>query len=381
METSSRSYSNNSSRKGKSSGRSRSRSRDRNNRRARSRSNGSNRERAGRRNSNTSFDSSASSETDDTDHDDYDDRSLSSSFSRLGRNRGREPSPPNIQDPTPDHLRVETDTDDLSNAPDFSLITFEPKPTTNVSTSQNNVLARGSSNNVVTGQPVSVDRLAGAMAAGAESTNADSLVSAATGVSFGKSCLVIPKLSLRRGKNQRVQVADVASVGGYSDTLVSLNSNLAAGVWQSKPGGRITGRELHETAKSFLNDGDYEQALHLFEVILKAQQDRFGGVKHSSVGAALHNVGVVRLRMAEYEVAEEVLLQALAVRRSVLGNEHLDLAVSDSAGFRSMYALLLLSMIVFLTHLNTILPFNRLHWQNLAQQDLRWESLMKGWEI
>lgn len=126
-----------------------------------------------------------------------------------------------------------------------------------------------------------------------------------------KSCFAVPKILQRR---QRVMVADVASVGNASDTLVPAEN------------GRITGRELHETAKAFLNDGDYEQALTMFEAILQAQMDRFGE-EHSSVGAALHNVGVVRLRMGEHLVAEEVFARAVAIRRSVLGPEDLDLSV------------------------------------------------------
>jgi tetratricopeptide (TPR) repeat protein len=110
-------------------------------------------------------------------------------------------------------------------------------------------------------------------------------------------------------------VADVASVGNASDTLVSAEN------------GRITGRELHERAKAFLNDGEYEQALSMFEAILKAQIDRFGE-EHSSVGAALHNVGVARLRMGEHLIAEEVLNRAVSIRRFVLGPDDLDLSVS-----------------------------------------------------
>mmetsp|Transcript_9112 Transcript_9112/g.23063 ORF Transcript_9112/g.23063 Transcript_9112/m.23063 type:complete len:813 (-) Transcript_9112:202-2640(-) len=323
--------------------RSRSKSRDRNkNSRSRSRSNSTTRSRGSsgggrRRNSitsnssnNTSFDSSSASETDDTDQEDENRSFSSSSFVRRGRNRkargGNEPSTPSIQDPTPDRLRVETDTDDLSNAPDFSLLTFEPQSVN--PGAGGNAAAAISNGNLVSGQPLPMDHPLSSLPAPAVGNNTDSTTpQAVTGISSGRSCLAVPKI-LRRGKNQRVQVADVASVGGYSDTLVSINSNLASGVWQNKPGGRITGRELHETAKAFLNDGDYEQALHLFETILKAQRDRFGGVEHSSVGAALHNVGVVRLRMGEYEVAEDVLLQALEVRQSVLGKDHLDLAAT-----------------------------------------------------
>jgi hypothetical protein len=137
-------------------------------------------------------------------------------------------------------------------------------------------------------------------------------VAAAVG---NKTCLAVPKILQRR---QRVMVADVASVGNASDTLVPAEN------------GRITGRELHETAKAFLNDGDYEQALSMFEAILQAQMDRFGE-EHSSVGAALHNVGVARLRMGEHLIAEDVLVRAVSIRRAVLGPDDLDLSVSKRA--------------------------------------------------
>jgi len=134
-----------------------------------------------------------------------------------------------------------------------------------------------------------------------------------------KSCLSIPKV-LRR---QRVMVTDVASVGNASDTLVSfVETNNGNGR------GRITGRELHETAKAAMNDGDYYEALQMFEAILRAQVDRFGSDEHSSVGAALHNVGVVRLRIGEPLKAEEAFLRALTIRRNVLESDHLDLAAT-----------------------------------------------------
>ena len=127
-----------------------------------------------------------------------------------------------------------------------------------------------------------------------------------------KSCLP----SFRR---QKVMSADVASVGNASDTLVMMGDL----------GGKISGRELHEKAKAVLNAGNYGQAIVMFEAIEKAQMDRFGHV-HPSVGAATHNVAVVRLRMGQADVAEELFEQAVAIRRKVLGDEHLDLAVSGT---------------------------------------------------
>lgn len=109
--------------------------------------------------------------------------------------------------------------------------------------------------------------------------------------------------------------ADVASVSNASDTAVPIK------------GQRISGRELHETAKTVLNNGDLEQAVVMFEAIQKAQTDRFGEF-HPSVGAAMHNVGVVRLRMGQHESAEDLLSRAVEIRRAVLTEDHLDLAVS-----------------------------------------------------
>lgn len=121
-------------------------------------------------------------------------------------------------------------------------------------------------------------------------------------------------------------VADVASVGNASDTLVSFVERKSG-----KGRERITGRELHEAAKAAMNEGDYEEAQVMFEAILQAQLARFGSEEHSSVGAALHNVGVVRLRIGDPLKAEEAFLRALSIRHNVLETDDLDLAVSKQA--------------------------------------------------
>ena len=77
---------------------------------------------------------------------------------------------------------------------------------------------------------------------------------------------------------RKVASTDVASVGNASDTSVSI------------PDGRESGRNLHEAAKLALNAGNFHGALTLFESILSAQILRFGPC-HSSVAAAMHNVG------------------------------------------------------------------------------------------
>jgi len=113
--------------------------------------------------------------------------------------------------------------------------------------------------------------------------------------------------------------ADVASVGNASDTTVV--------IMIGEFDGRISGRDLHEKAKRVLNAGQYEDAILMFEAIQKAQVGRFGEA-HPSVGAAMHNVAVVRLRMGQAAMAERLFEDAVAIRRTVLGDDHLDLAVS-----------------------------------------------------
>jgi tetratricopeptide (TPR) repeat protein len=85
--------------------------------------------------------------------------------------------------------------------------------------------------------------------------------------------------------------------------------------------------ELYEHAKTILNTGNYQQALEMFQTLQTAQQKRFGKA-HFTVAAAMHNVGVVRLRMGQPKDAEQILTEAVAIRRKVLGNDQLDLAVS-----------------------------------------------------
>ncbi|KAG7338174.1 tetratricopeptide repeat protein [Nitzschia inconspicua] len=267
-------------------------------RRGRSRSSSRSRRRSSSRNSRKSYDTAAS-DSDDNEADQLPD------------------APANAGSVT-----VDTDSDDLSNAEDFSLISFNTKSCTEASsdTSPTSVITKGQDpftgvveqgHNVHRRTHHRRNRSWDSLGSCDSSMAATSSSSVGTG---SKSCLALPKILQRH--RQRVQVADVASVGNASDTLVPAEN------------GRITGRELHEAAKARLNDGDYEQALNMFSAILNAQIERFGSEQHSSVGAALHNVGVVRLRMGDHEIAEDVLLRATVIRRNVLGAQHLDLAAT-----------------------------------------------------
>ena len=62
------------------------------------------------------------------------------------------------------------------------------------------------------------------------------------------------------------------------------------------------------------HDGEYQRALPLFEAILSAQVRRFSPL-HPSVGAALHNVGVCRCSLGQYELALPLLQEAVQIRR------------------------------------------------------------------
>lgn len=203
-----------------------------------------------------------------------------------------------LKDPCPDHLNVFAGVDDLSSVADFSMVSFEKanSPTSVVDPLRN------------------IDKHSRPSHRKAKSWDASD------SYRDSRNCLHVPAIFRR----QKVMCADVASVSNASDTLVSVEK------------GRITGRELHEEAKAVVNSGDYERAVGMFEALQKAQMERFGE-DHSSVGAATHNVGVVQLRMQQHATAEEILCRAVAIRRKVLGNDHLDLAVSNTSVVRTWY--------------------------------------------
>ena len=139
-------------------------------------------------------------------------------------------------------MTLETDTDDLSNSEHFSQLSFEK------STQEENPLSDSNSQASDKRRTNDGPRLfrkhrrshrRGSWDSDSYS-DLDSVAAAAAGIGT-KSCLAVPRV-LRR---QRVMTADVASVGNASDTLVSIVETN-----NGKGRGRITGRELHETAKA-----------------------------------------------------------------------------------------------------------------------------------
>eukprot|EP00934_Nitzschia_sp_Nitz4_P006780 Nitzschia sp. Nitz4//scaffold145_size56662//27448//29252//NITZ4_006558-RA/size56662-processed-gene-0.28-mRNA-1//-1//CDS//3329536580//6770//frame0 len=202
-----------------------------------------------------------------------------------------------LVDPCPNHLNVGEDADDLCSTADLNHVSL-PSPSSVLDTHKVFTAVDGD-------KPHKRQHHRRA-----KSWDASDATSPAE-TSSSKTCLQVPSIFRR----QKVMCADVASVGNAYDTLVETT------------GERMTGKEVHEKAKEILNMGHYAQALLMFQALQQAQLDRFGEW-HSSVGAATHNVGVVQLRMGQAKEAEEVLERAVAIRRKVLGNDHLDLALS-----------------------------------------------------
>jgi tetratricopeptide (TPR) repeat protein len=166
--------------------------------------------------------------------------------------------------------------------------------------------------------------------------------------------------------SSKVASTDVASVGNASDTSIP-------GCHTGHRNGqeRLTGRALHEHAKVALNAEEFHTALLAFEALLEAQMQRFGPC-HASVAAAMHNVGgtwnawhkattgpitrtdstnlltlslcdslsnpssilsiitVCRQRMGQFALAENLLAEAVQIRRQTLGPDHVEVAASLS---------------------------------------------------
>lgn len=70
------------------------------------------------------------------------------------------------------------------------------------------------------------------------------------------------------------------------------------------------------------------EAKHLFSTVLDCQRKTHGEL-HEDVGAALHNVGLVHLRLNEHAQALDYFERAVRVRKGSLGREHPEVALSQ----------------------------------------------------
>lgn len=86
---------------------------------------------------------------------------------------------------------------------------------------------------------------------------------------------------------------------------------------------------IHDMATEHLQQGEYDEALEVFEEILRGQLARYGP-DHYRVGIAHHNIGIVHMRREDYEQATRSYLEAVKVRKKALAPDHPDVAVSQA---------------------------------------------------
>jgi hypothetical protein len=86
-------------------------------------------------------------------------------------------------------------------------------------------------------------------------------------------------------------------------------------------------KAIHQMAAEHLAHGEYEEALEVFEEILRGQRERYGD-RHYRVGTALHNIGIVHLKSKRYDKAIKVCREAVRVRKEALVPNHPDVALS-----------------------------------------------------
>lgn len=86
---------------------------------------------------------------------------------------------------------------------------------------------------------------------------------------------------------------------------------------------------IHEMGAEHLKYREYDEALEVFEEILRSQLTRHGPWHHR-VGTALHNIGIVHMKTGNSAKAIKSCKEAIAVRKKVLGENHMDVADSLS---------------------------------------------------
>ena len=85
---------------------------------------------------------------------------------------------------------------------------------------------------------------------------------------------------------------------------------------------------IHVMAAEHLSHGEYEEALEVFYEIYRGQRERYGGDNHYRIGTALHNIGIVHLKMKNFQKAIDTSEKAVRVRKRTLATDHPELADS-----------------------------------------------------
>lgn len=102
---------------------------------------------------------------------------------------------------------------------------------------------------------------------------------------------------------------------------------------QSTEERKATSRELVKTGVEYHKNGEFEQAIQLFQDALKLQTLEYGG-DHPIVAHTLSNIGSVYLRQGRLILAEEALLKSLEIKEQTRAKcqddeEKQKIAVSD----------------------------------------------------
>ncbi|GAX17865.1 kinesin light chain [Fistulifera solaris] len=84
---------------------------------------------------------------------------------------------------------------------------------------------------------------------------------------------------------------------------------------------------IHDMATEHLRQGEYDEALEVFEEIVRGLLTRYGD-SHPRVGTAYHNRGIVQMRLGQYDAATQSYQQAIRIRKTTLGDDHADVATS-----------------------------------------------------
>ena len=86
-------------------------------------------------------------------------------------------------------------------------------------------------------------------------------------------------------------------------------------------------KAILDVATEHLQQGEYTEALEVFQEILRGQLARYGQT-HFRVATAYHNIGIVHMKRGDYSRAISAYKKAIRIRRKTLEKDHPDIAVS-----------------------------------------------------
>jgi len=87
-------------------------------------------------------------------------------------------------------------------------------------------------------------------------------------------------------------------------------------------------QSIHEIASVPLRRGDFDNALLVFEKILKGLKLRHDDKPHYLIGATLHNIGIIQMWQGRFKEACDIFHDAVRMRKASLHFQHEDVGVS-----------------------------------------------------